>query len=143
MSQAKSGDKVKVHYTGKFEDGEVFDSSEGREPLEFTLGQGNVIPGFDNGIMGMEVGGKKSMTISPDDAYGQRRDDLVLEVKKTDFPENISPEIGQQLQMTRPDGQAVNVVITDMKEETVTLDANHPLAGKTLVFDVELVEVAA
>jgi peptidylprolyl isomerase len=143
MSQAKSGDKVKVHYTGKFEDGEVFDSSEGREPLEFTLGEGNVIPGFDNGVIGMDLNDKKSITIPPDDAYGQRRDDMVLEVKKTDFPENITPELGQQLQMTNPNGQAVNVVITDVKEETVTLDANHPLAGKTLVFEIELVEIAA
>ncbi len=143
MSKAKEGDKVKVHYTGKFEDGEVFDSSADREPLEFTLGQGQVIPGFENGIKGMEIGEKKSITVAPEDGYGPRHDQNIIEVKKSVFPADIVPEVGRQLQVQSPDGNRMNVVISDVKDETVTLDANHPLAGKTLVFDVELVEIAA
>ena len=142
MSQAKDGNTVKVHYTGKMESGEVFDTSKDREPLQFTLGGGNIIPGFDKGVMGMETGEKKTITIPPDDAYGPKRDDLVANVNRADFPENITPEIGQQLQMEQPDGTTMNVVITEMSDQKVTLDANHPLAGKTLIFDVELVEVA-
>ncbi len=142
MSQAKDGNTVKVHYTGKLESGEVFDTSKDREPLQFTLGGGNIIPGFDKGVMGMETGEKKTITIPPDDAYGPKRDDLVANVNRADFPENITPEIGQQLQMEQPDGTTMNVVITEMSDQKVTLDANHPLAGKTLIFDVELVEVA-
>jgi peptidylprolyl isomerase len=143
MSKAKDGDKVKVHYTGKFEDGEVFDSSVDRDPLEFTLGQGQVIPGFENGIKGMEIGEKKSITVAPQEGYGERHDQNIIEVKKSVFPADIEPEVGRQLQVQSPDGNRMNVVITDVKDETVTLDANHPLAGKTLVFDVELVEIAA
>lgn len=143
MSKAKDGDKVKVHYTGKFEDGAVFDSSVDRDPLEFTLGQGQVIPGFENGIKGMEIGEKKSITVSPEEGYGQRHDQNIIEVKKSVFPPDIVPEVGRQLQVQSPDGNRMNVVISDVKDETVTLDANHPLAGKTLVFDVELVEIAA
>ncbi len=143
MGQATDGNKVKVHYTGKFEDGQVFDSSKDREPLEFTIGEGQVIPGFEKEIRGMSEGDTKSITLQPEDAYGPRRDELMVDVKKSDFPENISPEVGQPLQMRRPDGQTVNVVVTNVQDETVTLDANHPLAGKVLIFDVELVEVAA
>ena len=143
MSQAKAGDKVKVHYTGKLENGDVFDSSQGREPLEFTLGQGMVIPGFDEGISGMEVGQKKSLTIEPAQAYGDRREDLEVMIKKNVIPEDIDPKVGLQLQMQNPDGQMINVVITEVNDDDVKLDANHPLAGKTLIFDVELVEIAA
>jgi FKBP-type peptidyl-prolyl cis-trans isomerase 2 len=142
MSLVKDGDTVKVHYTGKLEDGTVFDSSDGRDPLELKVGAGNVIPGFEKGVMGMEVGGSKTITIPADDAYGERRDDLTVSVKRTEFPENITPEVGQQLQLKQPDGNMVNVMVTDVQEEQVTLDANHPLAGKTLIFDVEVVEVA-
>ena len=142
MGTVKNGDTVKVHYTGKLEDGTVFDSSDGRDPLELKVGGGQVIPGFEKGILGMEVGATKTITIPADDAYGQRRDDLTVNVKKTEFPENITPELGQQLQLKQPDGNLVNVVITDIQDEQVTLDANHPLAGKTLIFDVELVEVS-
>ena len=141
MSLVKDGDTVKIHYTGKLEDGTVFDSSDGRDPLELKVGAGQVIPGFEKGVLGMEPGGSKTITIPADDAYGQRRDDLTVSVKKTEFPENISPEVGQQLQLKQPDGNMINVVVTDIAEEQVTLDANHPLAGKTLIFDVELVEV--
>ena len=141
MSQVKSGDKIKVHYTGKLEDGNVFDSSREREPFEFTVGAGNVIPGFDAGVIGMAAGDQKTVTIEAEQAYGKRRDELVMEVKKDVFPENITPEVGQQLQMDQPDGQAVNVVVSEMKEEMVTLDANHPLAGKTLIFEIEVVAI--
>ena len=141
MSQVKSGDKIKVHYTGKLEDGEGFDSSREREPLEFTVGAGNVIPGFDTGVIGMAAGDQKTVTIEAEQAYGMRRDELMLEVKKDVFPDNITPEVGQQLKMDQPDGQAVDVVVSEMKGEMVTLDANHPLAGKTLIFEIELVTI--
>lgn len=142
MSQAKNGDKVKVHYTGKYESGEVFDSSREREPFEFTLGQGQVIPGFEKEIEGMEIGETKTITIGPDEAYGQRREEMQVNVNKSDFPDDIKPEIGQQLQMKKPDGNIINVVVASVEDETVTLDANHPLAGKTLVFEIELLDVA-
>ena len=143
MSQAKAGDKVKVHYTGKLENGDVFDSSEGREPLEFTLGQGMVIAGFDKGISGMEVGEKKSLTIEPAEAYGERREDMEVMIKKSMIPADIEPKVGLQLQMQSQNGQMISVVIAEVNEEEVKLDANHPLAGKTLIFEVELVEIAA
>ncbi|RKX28436.1 MAG: peptidylprolyl isomerase [Candidatus Zixiibacteriota bacterium] len=142
MSQVKEGDKVKVHYTGKLEDGTVFDSSENRPPLEFEIGKGSVIPGFEQGVVGMELNGKKTVTIAPEEAYGQRRDELMVEVTKNEFPPDIDPTIGQQLQIKRPDGHIIDVTITKVEGEQVTLDANHPLAGKTLVFDIELVEIA-
>ena len=141
MSQAKDKDTVKVHYTGKLEDGSTFDSSTGREPLEFTLGTGSVIPGFDQGIVGMAIGETKTITIASDDAYGPVRKELVIEVKKSDIPSEIDTNIGQRLQIPQPEGQPIPVVITEATDETVTLDANHPLAGKTLIFDVELVEI--
>ncbi|MBD3219258.1 MAG: peptidylprolyl isomerase [candidate division Zixibacteria bacterium] len=143
MAKAKEGDKVKIHYTGKFEDGQVFDSSVDREPLEFTLGQGQVIPGFEKGVVGMEEGEKKEIKVSPEEGYGPRYDQNVIEVKKSVFPEDITPEVGRQLQVQAPDGNKMNVVITEVQDETVTLDANHPLAGKELLFDVQLVEIAA
>ena len=142
MPQAKSGDKVKVHYTGKLEDNTVFDSSKDRPPLEFTIGSGSIIPGFENAVIGMETGESKTFTIPPDEAYGQPRDELKMEVNKSDFPDDITPEVGQQLQMKRADGNVINVVVADMEGEKVTLDANHPLAGKALTFDIELVEIA-
>lgn len=141
MAQAKNGDTVKIHYTGKLEDGTVFDSSEGRDPLEFTLGDGKIIPGFEKGTEGMEVGEKKTISIQPEDAYGQYRDDLKAEVKKSEFPEGANPEVGQIYQMQQPNGQAVDLRVIGIEGEQVTLDANHPLAGKTLTFDIELVEV--
>jgi len=141
MAQAKDGDKVKIHYTGKLDDGTVFDSSEGREPLEFTLGDGKIIPGFEKGTLGMEVGEKKSISIQPEDAYGQYRDDLKAQVKKSEFPEGTDPAVGQVYQMQQPDGQAIDLRVIGIEGEEVTLDANHPLAGKTLTFDIELVEV--
>jgi len=141
MNQAKTGDTVRVHYTGKLEDGMIFDSSKDRPPLEFTIGGGEVIPGFESGIIGMEVGQVKTISIAPEEAYGPRREDLVLYVKKTDFPEDITPTVGQQLQIRQPNGRIIDLMVTEVGDESVTLDANHPLAGKTLIFDVELVEI--
>ena len=141
MAAARSGDTVKVHYTGKLEDGTVFDTSKERDPITFTLGTGNVIPGFEQGVQGMQAGENKTITIPPADGYGERQDGLIVEVPSDRFPEEVDPKVGEQYQMQQSDGRTVNVTITDMREDTVTLDANHPLAGKTLIFDVELVDI--
>ena len=142
MSKAKGGDTVKVHFTGKLESGEVFADSRDGEPFEFLLGEGNVIPGFENGILGMEVGEKKTITVPPGEAYGQRSEELIANIKKDDLPEDVSPVIGQKLKMQAPDGGYIDLVIAAMDEDSITLDANHPLAGNTLVFHVELVQIA-
>ncbi|MBW2029995.1 MAG: peptidylprolyl isomerase [Deltaproteobacteria bacterium] len=142
MSKVKSGDTVKIHYTGKLSDGEVFDDSREREPFEFTVGSGHVMPGIDKGVLGMETGDKKSLEIPPDDAFGPRREELVIEVEKAELPPEIAPAVGQRLQMRQPNGNFVDLIIVAADENTVTLDANHPLAGQTLFFDLELVEVA-
>ena len=142
MSKAKGGDKVKAHFTGKLESGEVFADSKGGEPFEFLLGEGNVIPGFENGILGMEVGERKTITIPPVEAYGQRSEELIANIKRADLPEDVSPVIGQKLKMQAPDGGNIDLVVAGMDEDSITLDANHPLAGNTLVFHVELVEIA-
>jgi peptidylprolyl isomerase len=142
MSQAKSGNTVKIHYTGTLEDGTEFDSSAGREPLEFALGSGQVIAGFDNAVDGMTVGDSKTVTIPPGEAYGERHDQLVQEVPKSALPEEMKPEIGMQLQSQSPDGQVMNLVVTAVADETITVDANHPLAGQALTFAIKLVEVA-
>lgn len=143
MSKVKDGDTVKVHYTGTLtEDGTVFDSSREREPLEFELGEGKLIPGFEEAVIGMEVGEDTTVEIDSEDAYGQRREDLELEVSKSDLPDNIEPEVGMQLQMQQQEnGQAIPVQITDVEDDIVKLDANHPLAGKDLTFDIELVDI--
>jgi len=141
MSKAKDGDMVKVHYTGKLEDGTIFDSSKDGEPLELTIGAGNVIPGFEKGVIGMERGGSKTITVSPEEAYGPVQEGLIAKVKKENFPENITPVIGEQLQLRQRDGNTVNVTIREIEGDKVTLDANHPLSGKTLIFDIELVEI--
>lgn len=141
MQQVKQGDKVKVHYHGKLTDGTTFDSSEGREPLEFEVGAGAVIPGFDNGVMGMAVGDKKTVNIPAEEAYGPKVDELVMDFPKERFPEDMQPEIGMQLMMNNGSGQQFPVTIVEVKEESITLDANHQLAGKDLVFDIELVDI--
>ena len=141
MAQAKNGDTVKIHYTGKLEDGTVFDSSDGRDPLEFTLGEGQVIPGFEEAVLGMTANDSKTMTIPSDNAYGPRREEMVVEVDRDQFPPDVAPEVGQQLQMQRPDGQKMVVAVAEVSESTVTLDANHPLAGKDLTFEIKLVEI--
>lgn len=142
MSQVENGNTVKIHYTGKLDDGSVFDTSNGRDPLEFEVGAGKVIPGFEKEVMGMKLGDKKSFTIDPMEAYGPRRDELVAQVPKGDFPENMELEIGQELQVRQPDNSVIRVIVADLGEENVTLDANHPLAGQALTFEIELVEIA-
>ncbi len=141
MAQAKEGDTVKVHYTGKLQDGTVFDSSDEREPIEFTIGEGQVISGFEQAVVGMEPGETKTTTVPADEAYGSHRDEMLLEVEREQFPEDIQPETGQQLQISQPDGRTFFVTISDVSESSVTLDANHPLAGKDLTFEIRLVEV--
>lgn len=141
MAQVKSGDKIKVHYHGKLTDGQTFDSSEGREPLEFEVGSGMVIPGFDEGVTGMSVGEKKTVTIPYDKAYGARNPQMLVEVTKENFPPEMEIEIGMPLLMSDQNGQQFQVTVVEIKETAVVLDANHPLAGKDLVFDLELVEI--
>lgn len=141
MQQVKSGDKVKVHYNGKLQNGETFDSSEGREPLEFTVGGGQVIKGFDEGVMGMQVGDKKTVEIEVGDAYGEKNEDMIIEFPKTQFPNDMKPEVGMQLMMNNGQGQSFPVLVKEVKEDSVLLDANHPLAGEDLIFDIELVEI--
>jgi len=143
MSEAKRGDKVKVHYTGKFEDGTVFDSSRDRgQPLEFTLGQGRLISGFENAVTGMTVGQSKTVDIPPEEAYGPKNSDLVRKMERSKFPEKITPEVGTYLNVRQPDGGMLETMITEVTDDFVTLDANHPLAGRTLTFDLELVEIS-
>ncbi len=141
-TQAKEGDTVKVHYTGKLEDGTVFDSSQEREPLEFTIGSGDIIAGFERAVIGMSPGDSTTERIPAEEAYGPRQEGMVMELGREDVPAEISPEVGQQLQIRQEDGQAVPVMITEVSDGAVLLDANHPLAGETLVFDIELVEIA-
>jgi len=141
MQQVKSGDKVKVHYHGKLTNGETFDSSEGRAPLEFEVGKGMVIKGFDNGVTGMAVGEKKTITIPYSEAYGPRQSNMVIEMPKDRFPKDMELVPGTPLMMSDGKGQEFQVVIAQVKEDSVMLDANHPLAGQDLVFDIELVEI--
>lgn len=138
---AKANDKVKVHYKGTLSNGEIFDTSEGRDPLEFTLGTGQVIPGFDEGIEGMTIDESKTINIPSTNAYGDIRKELIQEVPKTHIPEEIKPEIGLQLMSSTPDGQQIPLVVTEIKDETIIVDANHPLAGKDLTFEVTLVGI--
>lgn len=142
MTQAKSGDTVRIHYSGTLNDGTQFDSSRGREPLEFGIGQGQVIPGFEKAVEGMAVGDSKSFTIPPEEAYGQHREELVQDVPKTALPPDLTPTVGMQLQGRSGDGQSMNLVVTKVMDETITVDGNHPLAGQDLNFDIELVEIA-
>lgn len=141
MGQAKAGDTVRIHYTGTLDDGSQFDSSAGRDPLEFELGSGQVIPGFDQAVDGMSVGENKAVTISPDEAYGQRHEQLIQVVPRSALPEEIEPSVGMQLQGQSPDGDVNAFLVTDVSDDTITVDANHPLAGLSLKFDIELVEI--
>ena len=141
MSEAKSGDTVRIHYTGKLDDGTEFDSSAGRDPLEFALGSGQVISGFDDAVTGMTVGDKKSVRMEAEQAYGERHEELVQEVPRSALPEEIKPEEGMALQSQSPEGQVMNLVVTNVADESITVDANHPLAGQALSFDIELVEI--
>ena len=142
MAQVKNGDTVKVHYHGRFADGTTFDSSEGRTPLEFEVGSGNVIKGFDEGVVGMERGEKKTIHIPAEDAYGPSMPENVIEFPRSQFPQDMAPEIGMQLNLRSQDGQNIPVVIAEVKDEVVVLDANHPLAGRDLIFDVEVVDIS-
>ena len=142
MSTAQKGNTVKVHYTGRLKDGTVFDSSRQRnEPIEFTLGQKNMIAGFEKAVEGMSVGDTKTAEIPANEAYGDKKDDMIIQVPKGEIPQDITPEVGEQLAMQGNNGQQVPVTVTEVTEQGITLDANHPLAGKDLVFDLELVEV--
>ena len=141
MAQVKSGDKIKVHYHGKLSTGETFDSSTGREPLEFEVGSGIVIKGFDDGVTGMSVGEKKTVNIPFDDAYGSRNPDMIIEMPNDRFPKDMEIELGMSLGMSDENGQQFQVTIAEIKDDVVLLDANHPLAGEDLIFDLELVEI--
>lgn len=141
MRQVKKGDKVKVHYHGKLTSGETFDSSEGRDPLEFEVGSGAVIKGFDDGVTGMEVGEKKTINIPVEEAYGTSNPEMIIEMPKDRFPKDMELEVGMPLAMSNQDGQQFQVVVKEIKDDAVILDANHPLAGKDLVFDLELVGI--
>lgn len=142
MSAAKNGDQVTVRYVGTFEDGVVFDTSEGQEALEFTIGQQEVIPGFDQAVVGMKAGEIKTVTVSADQAYGPLQEDLVAELERKDLPADIELVVGNYLEVSQDDGSTFSVRISDLTETTVTLDANHPLAGKELTFEINLVEIA-
>jgi len=141
MPQAQKGDTVAIHYTGRLDDGTVFDTSESREPLEFTLGEGQVIPGFESVVEGMELGEEKTAVIPSDEAYGPRRDELLLKVARERLPEGLDPDVGQRLEMKTSDGQVVPVVVAHADDKDLVLDANHPLAGADLTFEIELVKI--
>lgn len=141
MATVKAGDTVSVHYHGKLTDGTTFDSSEGRAPLQFTVGEGQVIKGFDDALIDMAIGDKKTVNIPVDEAYGPARSENFIEFPKSDFPEDMKPEVGIQLHLSDNMGNHFPVVVSEVKEDSVVLDANHPLAGKDLVFDIELVGI--
>ena len=141
MQKVKSGDKVKVHYHGRLNNGETFDKSEGREPLEFEVGSGMVIKGFDDGVTGMSVGEKKTITIPFNEAYGPKNPEMIIDMPRNRFPQDMEVEVGMALAMNDGQGQQFEVVVTQIKEDAVVLDANHPLAGKDLIFDLELMEI--
>jgi len=141
MAQAKSGDTVRVHYTGKLDDGTVFGSSVGREPLEFTIGEGQIIPGFEQAVIGMNEGESKTVRVTADQAYGPRREEMMVEIDRSQVPAGLELEIGQMLQMQQPNGRMVRVIVASISETTVLLDANHPLAGKDLTFDIQLIQI--
>jgi peptidylprolyl isomerase len=142
MTAARRGDNVKVHYTGRLTDGSVFDSSAGLEPLAFTLGSGQVIEGFDEAVLGMTVGEKKTVLIPVEKAYGERNDELVIITPLEQVPPDLHPELGMRLEMGSPDGQLLRVVVTDVTDTHITLDANPPLAGEDLTFELELVHIS-
>jgi peptidylprolyl isomerase len=141
MKEAQVGDLVSVHYTEKLKNGEVFDSSKDRNPLEFTLGNKELLAGFEDGVEGMKPGESRSVTLEPENAFGDRREDLLLKLPKNEFPQNITPSVGLQLRLSNASGNEMTVVITEVGEDSVTLDGNHPLSGQTVVFDIELLEI--
>jgi peptidylprolyl isomerase len=139
--KVKNGDKVKVHYIGRFEDGKVFDSSIDQEPLDVEVGGAQVIQGFEDGLVGMQEGEKKTISVSPEEGYGQRDPALLIEIPNANIPQGINPEVGMKLKLADKKGKSVMVTVTDVGDESIQLDANHPLAGKILVFDLELVSI--
>ena len=141
MAAAKLGDTVKINFTGKLQDGTVIETSKGRDPLEFKIGEGNVISGLEQGVIGMAAGDKKTIAVSPDDGFGQPREDLVVDLKKSEFPEDVEFGEGAYLNIESSDGKQFKAKVVEIKEDSVILDANHPLAGVTINFDVELVEI--
>lgn len=138
---AKNGDTVQVHYTGKLKDGSTFDSSVGKEPLEFTLGNGEMIPGFEKAVLGMKVGEKKTVTIPADEAYGPSKKELIVKIPRQGFISDTPPEVGQKVQSREANGNIIVAVVTEVTDTSITLDANHPLAGKDLIFEIELVKI--
>ena len=141
MQQAKNGDTVKVHYTGKLEDGTVFDTSTEREPLQFVIGGKQIIPGFEQAVVGMNTGETKTVNVSSDEAYGPHLEERVLVINQDQIPEHLELEVGQHVQIPQKDGSKVLFIVTAISETSVTLDANHPLAGKDLTFEIQLVEI--
>ena len=141
MAQAKTGDTVKIHFTGKLEDGTVFGSTANREPLEFELGEGRIIPGIEKAVEGMNVGESKTVEVPPEQAYGQHQAELVQKVSRDRFPEDVEPQVGQEFEIPQQEGRPMAVRVVDVSESTVTLDANHPLAGRDLTFELELLEI--
>jgi len=139
--KAKKGNAVKIHFTGKTEDNRIFDSSKNRQPLEFEIGSGTVLSGLENGVIGMEIGESKTISVSPEEGFGQKRKELVTVVKKSDFPNHITPSVGQRLQAKQPQGETMDLYVTQIEGDDVTIDANHPLAGHTLQFEVEMMEI--
>jgi len=142
MARAKTGDTVSVHYTGKLDDGTIFDTSAEREPLQFTIGENQVIPGFEQAVIGMEPGDSKSTRIPAEEAYGPHHDEMVVTLDKSHLPEGMEPEVEQRFQLRQPDGQTFIAKVTDIGESNITLDANHPLAGEALTFDIQLTQLA-
>ena len=142
MSKAENGSTVKVHYTGTLDDGSQFDSSEGREPLEFTIGKDQVIPGFDKACCGMAIGEKVTVTLAPKDAYGEHNPDIVATAPRSMMPEDLEPEVGMPMSTHGENGEVIEFIITAFDDETVTVDGNPPLVGKTLTFDIEMVEIS-
>lgn len=141
MTQAKSGDTVRIHYTGTLLDGSTFDSSKGRDPLEFVVGSGQIIPGLDAAIPGLAVGDKKEVNVPCQEAYGPINPEMRQAIPREGIPDEVPLEIGIQLQMQSPDGQVLPVTVVEMDEATVTLDANHPLAGQDLIFNIEVTSI--
>ena len=141
MTQAQQGNTVRVHYTGRLDDGNVFDSSEGGEPLEFTIGQGQMIPGFEQGVVGMELGESRTVVIAADQAYGVYQPQGVIEVDRSEIPPTIQLEVGLQMQATGPDGRPAQLTVIELSEDKVKMDGNHPLAGKDLTFEIEVVGI--
>jgi peptidylprolyl isomerase len=141
MAQAKAGDRVKINFTGKLEDGSVFANTAGSEPLEFKLGEGKIIPGIESAVEGMNVGESKTVKVTPEQAYGKRRDELVEQVSRDRFPKGVEPQVGQRFELPQQAGQPMVVQVVEVSEQTVTLDGNHPLAGRDLTFELELLEI--